>query len=167
MYNCLTECSVPSGLPRSCDEVYHRGSTQSGNYTIAPDVSGCTDPFIVECDMTTQPPTTIMVHNIDQEVSVRGYRYVGSYKKYIKYTYGSANQIRHVVQNSKRCSIFYQETSKRSRMTGYTFWETYTGLMEHDLTGSSDNLCRGKGQCIIQLYTHICNYTDYLPFIQR
>ncbi len=152
MYHYLTECNVPSGLPRSCDEVYHNGSTQSGNYTIAPDVNGCTNPFTVECNMATQPPTTILHHNLEQEEVVLGYYFVGNFKRSIHYLMADYDQIRSLVHASNECYYSYIEKCVYSRMTGFTFWISYTGIRILDLPGVTEGICQGIQYIIYQYF---------------
>ena len=135
---------IADGYPQSCDEVKQQGNTASGEYTISP--TGGEDSFTVYCDMSTTPPTHVLHHNEETaDTLVDGFEYVGSYEKNIIYSNEvSWVQARSLVARSESCFYFYKEQCIKSVMTGYTFWEAYTGQSVHDLVGATDTLCRGR-----------------------
>ena len=121
------------------------GHVTNGLYRIDPDIEGCQPPFTVYCNMEESPPSTVVHHNFESKLTIKGPEEVGSFSIDLIYNNATIEQVRALTKTSAKCHYTYKEECLGSMMSGFTFWESFQNVLIHDLTNSSEGLCRGKG----------------------
>ena len=92
----------------SCSVVRKHISSVSGNYIIDPDGEGGVAPFTVYCDMTDKNGVgvTVISHDSESRLYVKGYEAKGSYSRDIHYTGASLSQLASLTKVSSHCEQF-------------------------------------------------------------
>ena len=74
---------VVDGFPKSCYEVKKSGG-QEGYHILDPEQDGV-DPLSVFCNMSSDPVTALLHHNMEELAFVTGYEDAGSYNGQVSY----------------------------------------------------------------------------------
>ena len=92
----------------SCSVIRKYVSSVSGNYVIDPDDTGGLAQFTVHCDMSDKNGVgvTVISHNSESRMNVRGYQSPGSYSRDIRYTGASLSQLVSLTRVSSHCEQF-------------------------------------------------------------
>ncbi|XP_014677786.1 PREDICTED: contactin-associated protein-like 2 [Priapulus caudatus] len=143
--------SAPTRDFKSCAEIKESGfSHQDGTYWIDPDGEGGILPFSVTCKLS-QPGSgvTIVTHNADKCLHVKGYEDPGSYRHDVIYEGATIEQLTALTQVSTTCdqymryecfgSVIY---SNRARLR-YAWWQSRDNERQFDWGGAPWN----SGEC--------------------
>ena len=92
----------------SCSVIRKYVSSVSGNYVVDPDGTGGLAPFTVYCDMSDKNGVgvTVISHNSESRMYVKGYENRGSYSRDIRYTGASLSQLASLTRVSSHCEQF-------------------------------------------------------------
>ncbi|XP_013420282.1 uncharacterized protein LOC106180733 [Lingula anatina] len=120
----------------TCERWKSEGSLTSGTYTIDPDGNGPVTSFDVDCDMTFDPPLTIVHHSIEGRSSQLGPSHSGYYYRSLSYSPATTDHVVALVDKASHCHQFRKfechgvgntgsGTDQSDRDGAYQFWGAY------------------------------------------
>jgi len=96
-------------LAKSCSDLKKLDpKAENGTYVIDPDGEGDVPPFNVTCDMTDKNGigVTVISHDSENRMLVKGFEKPGSYKRDIQYTEANLQQLASLTNVSTHCEQF-------------------------------------------------------------
>ena len=113
---CLFE-DIVFGLPKTCHEVMKSGGRE-GNHILDPEQDGF-DPMPVFCNMSSDPVTAVLHHNLENVTYIHGYEGAGSYNAQVSYVADA--------RHGNQCNV------QRNNLNYVTWWrhqmETFAALL--------------------------------------
>jgi len=147
------------GLMGSCSVIRKYLSSVSGNYKIDPDGLRGLAPFTVYCDMDDKNGVgvTVISHDSESRMSVKGCESEGCYSRDIHYTGASLSQLAGLTRVSSQCEQFIKYECHGSTMSGgYAWWVSRDSSKMTYWGGASP----GSGKCACGM-TNSCDSPSY------